>query len=208
MVSLSKYAALATFCVAAAAMHANASPISVYSTGVSGSVGSADVHYSLVASPYGAAPAVLTAPNSAWVAPPAGTSWISYGTQNGPNQGYNYGLYDYQTTFSLGGGNPATAVISGEWAADDTGQIFLNGVLLPTTAPGYTGLTAFSINAGYINGTNTLDFVVNNSGGGPTGLLVDITSATAAATPEPSSLLLLATGGIGVFGTLRRKLRA
>jgi hypothetical protein len=58
------------------------------------------------------------------------------------------------------------------------------------------------INSGFINGVNTLDFIVNNDGG-PTGLRVEL-SGTSSVAPEPTSLLLIGAGFV-CLGLLRRK---
>lgn len=171
------------------------------------SVGSVDPNYTIFSSPYGASNAIVTSPNPNWVTPPAGSEWISYGTANGPGQGYSTGVYDYRTTFTVSSGDAGSYTVSGMWAADDIGSIYLNGVLIASVAPDYFSLTPFSI-TGFTSGTNTLDFDVNNSGGGPTGLLVDVTSAAPTVTPEPSAFLLFGTGLAGVLTAVRRRWNA
>ncbi len=188
-----------------------ADPVNVYSTGAGlGSGGVSDPNYQLVSAPTGAGPAYTLPAYAGWVSPPAGTQWINPGGGSTPA-----GNYDYQTTFDLTGLDPGSLVLSGSWAADNAGSILLNGAAaigIGTTIPdpyGFKNLTAFSItgsdNAANLHpGLNTLDFVVQNDGS-VTGLLVQI-SGTASPTPEPSSLVLLGSGLLGIAGIVRRKL--
>jgi hypothetical protein len=103
-------------------------------------------------------------PSSKWIAPQANQT-------NGNPQGD----YTYHTTFDLTGLNPATAVLLGQWGADNTAVMKLNGAAVASVV-GFAGLTPFSLNGGFVPGINTLDFVVTNwpSGPSPTGLRVEI----------------------------------
>src|SRR5437016_3623537 len=75
----------------------------------------------------------------------------------------NPGVYQYRTTFDLTGLDPTTAVLNGQWAADNLGLIQLNGVTVPNSASqGYRSFTIFSITSGFVQGINTLDFIVTN----------------------------------------------
>ena len=88
------------------------------------------------------------------------------------------GDYVYQTTFNLTGFEAASTVITGTWTSDNAGKaIRVNGVATGITAPGtFTTLTPFRIddtNANFVTGVNTLEFVIENTSVGPTGLRVD-----------------------------------
>ena len=193
-----------------------ASSIPVFSTGAGlSNSGQTDPNYKIISAPSGAPPPgqALTTPGLGYVAAPSGTQWVnSWGYDNGNTPS---GTYDYQTTFDLTGLNPGTAELTGFWAADDTGYILLNGVAavgLGTVLsdPGFRSLTAFDITGGFHAGVNTLDFMVTNDpffpgDGIATGLLVSI-SGTASPTPEPSSLLLMGSGLLGLAAVVRRKL--
>jgi hypothetical protein len=143
----------------------------------------------------------VNGPSSTWIAPEANQNF-------GPC--CDIGSYTYRTTFDLTGLNPATAQISGQWTTDNGGlDILINEVSTGFTTPDsafFSGFFAFAIDSGFEAGINTLDFVVNN-GGGPHGLRVEITSATAgrAVVPEPVSVVLFGTGIAYVVARTRRR---
>ena len=112
--------------------------------------------------------------------PGAVSKWIAPDyTNNGCCPGGNY---TYTLTFTLPAGlNPATATISGRWAADNAATMKLNGSLLALPSPGFSYWTPFTIAPSAIMtpGVNTLQFIVNNFGSF-TGLRVEFTNAFAA----------------------------
>ena len=140
-----------------------------------------DLHYTLVSVPGGSdVVRVATADNGypigAWIVGTGASSWIGPASDdvlNGPG-----GQYVYRTTFDLTGIDPASVSISGMWAADDFGaEILINGMsegYATWSSPGYWSFETFTVTGGFVEGINTLDFVVNN-GGGPTGLRVEMT---------------------------------
>ncbi|HZQ46260.1 MAG TPA: immunoglobulin domain-containing protein, partial [Verrucomicrobiae bacterium] len=98
------------------------------------------------------------------------------------------GNYTYTNTFMLpAGANPATASISGRWAADNGAvAMYLNNTLTGNTIPviyGFNHWTPFTISSGFITGQNTIRFVVTNTDNFPTGLRVEYTNAIAACAP-------------------------
>ena len=201
---------------------AGSGPVPIFSTGVDANGaalanGASDSHYTLVSAPAGftgalnvvtSASGYPVAPYGDWIGDSAGSAWL------GPNDIFAdgpIGIYDYQTTFDLTGFDPATATLTGNWAADDTGSdILLNGVSTGNaTANGYTAYTPFSFTSGFHTGLNTLDFLVTNDQG-PTGLRVDGLTVTADGAPVPEasttiSLGLLLTLGLGGLLAARRK---
>jgi hypothetical protein len=208
-------------CVVAVATTAaaTAAPITtLYNTGVNGSGGlladgAVDSHYSIVG--WGGQAFAIGNAGSFWAAGNTATAqWISptRDTFGGT------GPFTYTTTFDLTGFDPASASVTGRWAADNEAQMFLNGVLVNAT-PGFQFapwqyFTPFAINSGFIPGVNTLTFVVPNSRNGEdadgrTGLIVEMsgTADVAQITPEPVSLVVfggLVLGGAGV--ALRRRM--
>jgi hypothetical protein len=162
---------------ALAAIASEAAPIpGLFNTGVANNgallaSGSVDPHWRLVQSVDPAFPGpnaivlndsgfpippwLANGPASKWLAPQA-----SQATGNQP------GDYTYRITFDLAGLEPSTAVITGRWSSDNLGpEVRLNGVVTGVISDGnFGGLgNAFTINTGFIDGTNTLDFVVNNA---------------------------------------------
>jgi hypothetical protein len=117
-----------------------------------------------------------------WVANTATSKWIGPRLFTEQSAG---GDYVYTLTFDLTGLEAATAIVNGNWATDNGGtDILINGSPTGITSPGFGSFTAFTISSGFIDGLNTLQFLVNNSALGYTGLRVEL-SGVAVPPGEP-----------------------
>lgn len=103
-------------------------------------------------------------PVGPWLAEGPNSRWIAAGADQ--SVGNEPGFYTFATTFDLTGFDLSTIRISGQMAADNfVRSVLLNGVDLGLTAAGFGGLVAFQfpVDAFYQDGTNTLEFVVENA---------------------------------------------
>ena len=213
---------LACVCLAPAAQ---ATVTGLYNSGVDddgvalpdspGSRGTPDPHYNFaIVDPQ---PVALSAQSSASLYyngayfPDSATSrWISVNGIGGvDDETYNDATVDFSTTFTISAIDPSLVTITGRWAADDRGlDILVNGISSGFTVAGFGGYASFTLNGGFRDGINTLDFLVRDDGV-PLALRVDGLTATeaTAAVPEPASWAMM-VGGFGlVGGALRRRAR-
>jgi hypothetical protein len=159
-----------------------------------------DPHYGLIVSPNSSTAVTVDDTNypfPPWVANSANSRWIGPAIDGSGPGGSNY---IYRTTFTV----PANAILStvsitGQWAVDDNGtDILINGSSTGQTYGLVTPLKTFNINSGFVFGTNTLDFLINNIGipqfNNATGLRVDSIVGSFRAVPEPTSASLAILG--------------
>jgi hypothetical protein len=200
----------------------------LYNTGVDDSsqllpTGAVDPHYELIQSADGGAagpeafvvgtgfpipPWLDHGPESKWIAP-----------QSNQSSGNAAGDYVYQLTFDLAGFQADTAVITGRWSSDNAGVgIRINGI---ETGISYSGdfsvfSSTFTIDSGFRDGLNTLEFIVNNAGSSvnPTGFRAELSGTVdpgagpgtaPSITVPPESLEVAfkdaASLGVSVFGS-------
>lgn len=136
-----------------------------------------------------------------WLGDNGTSTWI-----NPASNSQTIAFFDYQTTFSLTGFDISTAAIDGRWITDNSGvDIILNGHHLGLLNKGNVNAwTTFSIASGYyLEGINTLDFIVQNDGG-PTGLRAELTG-TASPVPAPAAIWMFGAGLLGWGAALRKK---
>lgn len=196
---------------------AGAAVVGLYGTGLTtagglNAAGNVDANYTLNGGKvYVSDPTVYPISDGSWVGNTKTSQWISPAKDPGTTEPTT--TYTYQTTFTATNVNLNSLTINGSVAADDIVSIKLNGSTIYNQIGGYTSWTSFilnSSNSSFLNGTNTLSFIVNNSGGGPTGLQVQIQSVSyLPTTPEPGAISLLVGAGLPAAGVaLRRRRRA
>src|SRR6185436_7645458 len=85
----------------------------------------------------------------------------------------------------LTGFDPASVAITGFWSTDNEGlDILVNGVSTgQRNTAQFPSFTPFSVTSGLLAGLNNIDFKLNNSAVGYTGLRVDNVSALGTALP-------------------------
>lgn len=198
----------------------------LFNTGVDGTgtplaAGVVDPHYALISSDDLSFPgpnALVTdsplpagwtpnTPTAQWISPNA----LQTPTDNGAaGFGNAVGTYIYDLPFNMAGLDPTQATITGSWAVDTIGLIYLNGAYVgfTTNLNGSGTPTPFSVPVGsnFGSGVNHLDFVVINAAPGSTGLIVQGLGGSAPGIPEPSTIVLAGLGFVSlVVVRLRRR---
>jgi len=120
-------------------------------------------------------------------------------------------VYTYTILSNLTGYNPNSAKITGDWAIDNWGEVYLNDEFITsrgedTNYEQFGSLESFTIDSNFVPGINTLQFVVHNWGSysSPTGLLVANLELTANPVPLPGAIWLMGSACVGIIG-MRRK---
>jgi Concanavalin A-like lectin/glucanases superfamily len=147
------------------------------STGLNISPGQQDPRWQIIAAPpsqTGPYPAYSTDPVVSWVAAASPAQWVQR-AQNASPQGDDAGNYTYRIQFNLNPAAYSSIQIVGQFSADNSATIQLNGVT-QTSCPGivcFQGLHSLNINSGFVSGVNDLEIIVNNASRSATGLLVE-----------------------------------
>ena len=90
----------------------------------------------------------------------------------------------------------------GRWSTDNSGlDIRINGQSTGNTADGFLGWYDFEISSGFVQGVNTLDFVVNDFGQ-ISGFRAEFLSSEVQV-PAPAGALVLY--GMALMGSRRRR---
>jgi hypothetical protein len=153
--------ALTCLLVISAASHAGTLPIEpiagLVNTGRNQSTGAADSNWTIVET--GTQPVVVS-----WgygLANNADSKWVWQQANGQPGSVTR----TFRATFVLTAERVATARIMGRWSTDNFGDdIRINGVSTGQTSPGFGDWTSFAVLSGFVEGTNTLDFVVRDVG--------------------------------------------
>lgn len=142
----------------------------------------------------------------AWVADNNVSRWASFGSPAGTSyDNSSNGVYVYTTSFNLAAGFLAnTASLAGRFLADNRVlSLTLNGTQVslgdapPAGKEPFNTWQSFLASAGFVTGSNTLAFTVQNDQFGPanpTGLRVEFTNASVQPVPEPGEWAMILAG--------------
>ena len=200
---MSRLVALVTCLLFSVTVHAQTSLV-VHNTGVDSSdvlvsPGAPGAFWTLLSAPSGATEAAGSSSfryfNFAYAPDSSTSAWVSPGASGNASVS---GLYVYQLLVDLTGIDPATVVITGQFATDNDGFIRVNGGASAATQgfSGFGSLTSFTLSSGFVAGINSIEVGVNN-GGNPTAFRVEFASATGTPLPPvpampPGFLIVLA----------------
>jgi hypothetical protein len=131
-------------------------------------------------------------PFPSWLANTTSAYWIGPAIGGNENTMDAQGVYDYRETFDLTGFDLISVTIAGSFATDSSGTIKLNGVTVAGVANSSpSSLTAFSLTSGFVQGVNTIDFIVTNgpsaAAENPTGLIVEVSGSGSISSSQPST---------------------
>ncbi len=197
-----------------AAVLAASSFLSAHAASISGLVntgsfasGSQDTNYVLNGSGFGYVSYDNSWPINPWIGNTAASKWITPTANQGESLDPSVnGTYSWTLSFDLAGFNANTASFSGQFAADNSAIVKLNGVTIGTSG-GFSSYSSFAANSGFNAGQNTLEFVLTNfaqGSGNPAGLRVEFLQSTVAAVPEPETYAML-LAGLGLIGSIARR---
>ena len=141
--------------------------------------------------------------------------WISDYNSIANGWGINQTVY-VSRSFDLTGYDLNTVVLNGFHATMDSNiGLFINGTLIPGTTALYPGqtpwmaLTHFTASSGFLQTNNTIEFRATSSNAVWDGVHLSDTflrgHVNANVAPEPASVVLLASGLIGMGVVVRRK---
>ncbi|NOQ16786.1 MAG: hypothetical protein GQ581_06980 [Methyloprofundus sp.] len=183
--------------------------IEIYGTGLDGignplGIGDNDLHYT-VNENSGTPAQVLSHP--AYFPNNSDSQWIWQNASGTPADVTR----TFTTTFELTGLDLSSVEINGAWGTDNQGlDILINGNstginLLGVIEDNYQALTDFTINSGFVSGINTLEFIIQDSGG-VAAFRTELSGIGITPTaPAPAAIWLVGSGLIGLFGMRKRQ---
>lgn len=202
-----------------ASVHASAASITGLVNTGTGAAGTQDSNYAVtsassdtaIPSGFGYVTNNSAFPIGDWMANSVTSKWITpTATQGQSFDASANGTYTYELKFNLTGDVASSAAFTGQFAADNSAVVTLNGVAIGSSS-GFTSWSSFaSSGATFNSGLNTLDFTVTNfaqNGGNPTGLRVEFLSSSVTAVPEPETYAML-LAGMGLVGFVARRRKA
>jgi hypothetical protein len=188
---------------------AQAAIFNLFSTGVNdtgaalvGPNGTTDTHYNVISSTGNVLPGpAVTYFNGAYALNSTTSDWISNSFNGEPGSQ----TLTFRTIFTV---TDAPVTITGQWGADNSGEILLNGLGTgnflsgPQPTSNFNVLHPFSIAAGI--GTFNLDFVITDVGP-PLAFRFELDPGQVSAVPEPSTWAMMILGFVGVGLAARRR---
>jgi hypothetical protein len=204
-----------------ASVVASAVPISgLVNTGAGLSAGQQDTNYafavnsgSATSNGFSYVAASAGFPFGSWLASNATSTWLTPSA----NQAQSYdiksaGVYTWTLSFNLSGDDASSASFTGRWLSDNSSSMYLNGNLIGSTPNSNASFSSWTsmgtVSTGFVDGLNTLTFVVNNNmaaAPNPTGLRVEFASSNVTPVPEPESYALMLAGLLCVGFVARRR---
>ncbi|GAB6142168.1 hypothetical protein JCM14076_28970 [Methylosoma difficile] len=143
---------------------------------------------------------------SRWLADTTTSHWLTLSSNRADNYDTTSdGVYSWTLKFDLTGYDANSAGFNARFAADNNARAFLNGKLIGT-ANNFSSWHNFSANDFFVNGINTLRFVVTNitqANNNKTGLRVEFLSSNVNV-PLPAALWLFSPAIMGL-AAMRRK---
>lgn len=107
-------------------------------------------------------------PNVKWATSPD-SMWLTADGNGTGSVSHPEGVTIHELDFNVTGRVPSSVSIIGEWAVDDSGEMFLNGKTTGVVSSSSSHFSTFQLTSGFVCGRNTIRLELTNTAGGPTG---------------------------------------